>query len=69
MSDYEKWRRYKRQAEAFAKLLNIEVQGDFGRAGGDVDCEVCGLKYFDHPEIDEKCPTLVLLCRGDVVKL
>lgn len=50
------------------------------RAGGDCICEVCGFLYYDHPtppffeeEIEggcgQRCPTMTVLCRGELVKL
>ena len=47
----------------------------FDRAGGDVVCEQCGKKYYDHPQyvkalscIDGS-PVLNQLCDGSLVKL
>mgnify|MGYP001171393756 CR=1 FL=1 len=44
------------------------------RAGGDVECRICGRKYYDHPmeptETDwNDQPYLHVLCSGDRVKL
>lgn len=41
--------------------------GKYERAGGDVECESCRLKYFEHPQIPE-LPTFHLICSGKVVK-
>lgn len=42
---------------------------DFNRVSGRCVCEVCGLHYDDHPTLwPDKCPTLVVLCRGEAVK-
>lgn len=45
---------------------------DFYRAGGDVVCTVCGLVYYDHPNVpgaEQVCPTLMVTCMGDIVKV
>lgn len=45
------------------------------RAGGDVVCDVCGRKYYDHKEYEpsgktnDGVPWLSELCNGDLVKL
>lgn len=41
---------------------------DRGRAGGDVLCEECGRKLYDHPQWPPM-PFLHILCDGSVVKL
>jgi hypothetical protein len=47
----------------------------FDRAGGDVVCEQCGKKYYDHPQYTKalSCidgsPVLNQLCDGSLVKL
>ncbi len=46
--------------------------GDWHRASGDRVCEVCGHTYYDHPcppQYQEACPTMAVLCRGELVKL
>lgn len=48
-----------------------DVELEFYRANGECACEVCGFEYNDHPippQFRESCPTLVVLCRGEVVK-
>lgn len=49
---------------ATGKFENIEWR----RAGGDCVCQVCGRKYYDHPQ---HVPHyyLRMLCNGDLVKL
>lgn len=45
---------------------------DFYRASGDCVCGICGGLYYDHPNYpgaEEVCPTLMLICRGEVVKV
>lgn len=53
-------------------LLRCESQRisriDRDRAGGDVVCEGCGRKYYDHPQ-DIDYPFLNVLCDGSLVKL
>jgi len=44
------------------------------RAGGDVICEKCGRKHYDHPGYQPSKKTcgyvwLQVLCNGDLVKL
>lgn len=41
---------------------------DRDRCGGDVICEHCGRKYYDHP-VEPEYPFLHLLCDGSVAKL
>ncbi len=49
---------------------------NFYRAGGDVVCETCGKKYYDHPMYMPSAkatyngqPILNEICNGDLVKL
>ena len=52
-------------------LIHLHVkldEGDFLRASGDCICPKCGHQYREHPE-DKDCPTFVLLCTGEVMKL
>jgi hypothetical protein len=40
------------------------------RASGDIVCTLCGLRYRDHKQpLPVTCPTLVILCSGDPIKL
>lgn len=51
------------------EFLRTEAnEGNFLRASGDCVCPKCGHLYQEHPE-DEECPTFVLLCTGEVMKL
>jgi endogenous inhibitor of DNA gyrase (YacG/DUF329 family) len=53
-------------------VLRCESQGlarlDRNRAGGDVVCDTCGRKFYDHPK-DADYPFLKVLCDGSAVKL
>lgn len=42
-------------------------EGNYARAGGDVECQFCRQPYVEHPEISG-FPTFHLLCSGAVVK-
>ena len=53
----------------FKRLLRLEEaieQGQYHRWGGDVICEVCEKKYYDHPHYAEG---LTLLCDGYLAHL
>jgi hypothetical protein len=40
------------------------------RAGGEVICDICGKKYWKHPQpAKEEVPTLVRACDGRLLKL
>ena len=54
--------------EALDHLRSKAYNGDFLRASGDCVCLKCGHLYREHPE-DRECPTFVLLCTGEVMKL
>jgi len=54
--------------EALDLLRSKAEDGDFLRASGDCVCPKCGHQYREHPE-DKECPTFVLLCTGEVMKL
>ena len=54
--------------EALTYLRLKANDGDFLRASGDCVCPKCGHLYREHPE-DKECPTFVLLCTGEVMKL
>ena len=41
---------------------------EFTRAGGDNDCQICGLLYYEHPQ-HPTCPWLNILCDASLVKL
>ncbi len=74
----------RKQAEAFALFVPIRHSGptemsarkprklsmssNWKRAGGDVVCDHCGLKYYDHPR-DVHQESLTILCDGKRVKL
>jgi hypothetical protein len=67
LSDYEKWRRFKRQAQLIANLVDDAfAEENFRRSSGDIVCPGCGLKYFDHPTVSNK---LVLTCQGEFLHL
>lgn len=42
---------------------------DGGRASGEVLCDVCGRKYYDHPAAQPEYSFLTELCDGTLVKL
>ena len=51
-----------------------DTEVEFLRASGDVICEDCGKKYYDHPMDRENLdfndgPFLHILCNGERVKL
>jgi hypothetical protein len=50
-----------------APLKQLVLDGKYERAGGDVECEICRLKYFEHPQVPD-LPTFHLICSGSVVK-
>lgn len=54
------------------QILRCEQQGigrlDRDRCGGDVLCNDCGRKFYDHPQ-EKEFPFLNVLCDGSVVKL
>jgi len=55
-------------ADAMATpLKQLVLDGKYERAGGDVECETCRLRYFEHPQIPD-FPTFHLICSGSVVK-
>lgn len=63
---------FRRMAERMAELRGMRVEcvedpDTFKRAGGDVICGHCGLKYADHPKGDLEF--LTILCDGTQVKL
>lgn len=60
MDASEKWRRFRRMAETMAAMVTWPAEETMSRASGDVVCETCGLKYYDHPERNG----LVLTCDG-----
>lgn len=47
--------------------VKIEL-GEYSRAAGDAKCSTCGLKLFDHPDV-EGFPTFVVTCDGRMWKL
>lgn len=59
------------------KLLNLtndEIMAQSFRAGGDVVCSVCNLKYYDHPFVEncldqQDLPFLHIICDNSIVKL
>lgn len=57
-----------RRASLAARLAIVDTDPPFERAGGDVVCEACGLKYIDHAEHPART-FLTVLCDGSVVKL
>jgi hypothetical protein len=52
-------------ARRMATMIVWPHEDTFQRAGGGVECTVCGLPFYDHPEKDH----LVLTCEGKLVKL
>lgn len=67
MTDNEKMRRFRKQAEALAKLVDAsKSELDFVRADARLVCETCGLEYLDHPQLEN---ILFLICDGMFVKL
>lgn len=42
-------------------------EGNYMRAGGDVECAQCRLPYVEHPELP-RFPTFHVLCSGEIVK-
>ena len=82
MGIFSAWMTYKLQeafgrGRVFPRYLDGEAlefsrteanDGNFLRASGDCICPVCGHLYREHPE-DKECPTFVLLCTGEVMKL
>lgn len=67
-------RRYKRMAREIARSLGmwftLEEALAMERYSGEAECQVCGLKYYDHPElIDGPANGLHVTCRGKLVKL
>ncbi len=54
--------------EALEFLRREANEGNFLRASGNCICPECGHLYREHPE-DKECPTFVLLCTGEVMKL
>ncbi len=69
MCDHEKIRRLKRQAHALISMIDLGENPEHRveRAGGGAVCPVCGLEYFDHPEI--YALKAVLLCTGGLFHL
>lgn len=41
--------------------------GKYERASGDVECLVCRLAYYEHPQLPG-FPTFHMTCRGEIVK-
>lgn len=68
MTDFEKWRRYRKQAENLAKMIPTEDRDSSGdRASGLCICESCGLDYRDHPE--SEIAGLTIVCDGRLLHL
>ena len=70
MGEWELLMRYRLMSQAMGKLAaeNRDTV-NAARADGRCVCDHCGLDYFRHPEIDENCPTLVIVCDGRILKL
>lgn len=63
------WRLRKvRQLIGLLLLLRPPMGDDFVRAGGDVECFICGALYRDHVQ-DPRDPWLHCICDGHRVKL
>jgi hypothetical protein len=43
------------------------ADGQYERAGGDVECATCRRLYVEHPELPG-FPTFHMICSGDIVK-
>lgn len=68
MDDYEKWRRFKKMTRSLAaqiEKLHPDLL-DFTRASGQCECEICGLEYFDHPQLENG---LFVVCSGRLFHL
>jgi hypothetical protein len=65
ISDKELAWRFRLMARRMATMIVWPHEDTFQRAGGGVECTVCGLPFYDHPEKDH----LVLTCEGKLVKL
>lgn len=48
-------------------MTKIEL-GEYERASGDVLCTLCGIKYYDHPDV-YGYPAFVVTCNGKIWKL
>jgi len=50
------------------ELIDSILKAEFQRVSGDVICEVCQKKVYDHLEI-EGYPTFIIDCQGKIVKV
>lgn len=64
-TDKDRFRLAKRMAANMAKMIDWPHEDNMNRASGHVECEQCGLPYFDHPHENG----LVLTCDGRLWKL
>jgi hypothetical protein len=55
------------EAASLGFIKSAMDEGNYARAGGDVECQFCRQPYVEHPELP-KFPTFHLLCSGAVVK-
>jgi hypothetical protein len=53
----------------FRRRFAIGDVDDFTRASGEVECETCGYKLYDHPELAGRAKGLRITCDGKKVKL
>ena len=66
MNDIEKWRRFRKMAQNMSYLITMSPYDNPNRASGQAECELCGLEYYDHPEVKY---TVVRTCDGRLWKL
>lgn len=70
MEDYSEFLK-RRKKKNSKKVPNIQKRLDndeMRRAGGDVICDVCGKRYYDHPVIED-FEWLHITCDNKIVKL
>jgi hypothetical protein len=60
--------RMRKKIKPTPELIDLMLKAEFQRVGGDVICEICQEKIYDHPEI-EGYPTFIVDCRGRLVKV
>jgi len=68
MSEEERFLRYRRMSRELAKHIPKpeETSDQWQRAAGDTPCDLCGLAYYDHPNLENG---LVVTCDGRWWKL
>ena len=68
MEAQEKVRRLKRQAKWLASMIEFyDEQRKIERASGRAVCPICGLEYYDHPELPQVAA--VVTCEGKLFHL